>query len=81
MLMNTETAALLKKNLCSTCKREVLDEEEALLSDTYEWWEHLQCIKVCDKLTTQCYNVLSESPSKLIVFMCLMCKAQGYPST
>ena len=22
----------------------------------------------------QCYNVLSESPSKLIVFMCLMCR-------
>ena len=52
MLMNAEAAALLKKNPCSTCKREVLDEEEALLRDICEWWEHLQCIKVCDRPTT-----------------------------
>ena len=49
--MDAEAAALLKENLCSTCKREVLDEKEALLCDICEWWEHLQCIKECDRPT------------------------------
>ena len=34
---DAEAAALLKENLCSTCKKEVLDEEEALLCDICEW--------------------------------------------
>ena len=44
--MDAEAAALLKENPCSTCKRKVIDEEEALLCDVCVWWEHLQCIKV-----------------------------------
>ena len=75
--MDTEAAVLLKENPCSTCKKEALDEEEALLCDICEWWEHLQCIKECDRPTTQCYNVLTESASKSIVFICLRCRRKG----
>ena len=75
--MDAEAAALLKENPCSTCKREVLDEEEALLCDICEWWEHLKCIKECDRPTAQCYNVLTESPSKSIVFTCSRCRRKG----
>ena len=61
----------------STCKREVLDMEQALFCDICEWWEHLDCIRVNDKLSQQCYNALIESRCNSIVFMLL---AQGYPS-
>ena len=75
--MDAEAAALLKENLCSTCKREVLVEEEALLCDICEWWEHLQCIKEYDRPTAQCYNVLTESPSKSIAFTCSRCRRKN----
>ena len=75
--MDVEAALLLKENPCSTCKKEVLDEEQALLCDICEWWEHLQCIKVCERPTIQCYNVLTELPCKSIVFTCSRCRRKG----
>ena len=75
--MDAEAAALLKENPCSTCKKEVLEDQEALLCDLCEWWEHVQCIKVCDRPTTQCYQVLTESPCNSIVFTCSRCRRKG----
>ena len=75
--MDAEAAALLKENPCCTCRKEVLDEEQALLCDICEWWEHLKCIKECDRPTAQCYNVLTESASKSIVFTCSRCRCKG----
>ena len=79
MTMDVEIAAesLLKENLCSTCKEEVLDDQQALLCDICEWWEHAQCIKVCDRPTTPFYKVLIESPCNLIVFTCSWCRRKG----
>ena len=54
-----------------------ISREETLLCDVCEWWEHLQCIKGCDRPTAQCYNVLTESPSKSIVFICWRCRRKG----
>lgn len=75
--MDVEAALLLKENPCSTCKKEVLDDQQALLCDICEWWEHLQCIKVCDRPTAPCYNVLIESPCNSIVFTTSRCRRKG----
>ena len=74
---NGRRSSCVTENPCSTCKKEVLDEEEALLCDICEWWEHFKCIKECDRPTAQCYNVLTESPSKSIVFTCSRCRRKG----
>ena len=36
-IMDAEAAALLKENPCSTCKKEVLEDQEVLLYDLCEW--------------------------------------------
>ena len=64
-------------DLCSTCQKEVEEGHEALQCDICERWEHLLCIKVCHRPTTECYNVLSASPSKALVFACSHCRHKG----
>ena len=55
----------------------MLHDKQALQCNICECWEHLQCIKVCDRPTMQCYNALTESPCKSIVFTCSRCRRKG----
>ena len=75
--MDAEAASLLKENPCSTCEKEVLEDQEALLCDLCEWWEHVHCMKVCDRPSTQCYKALTELPCNSIVFTCSRCRRKG----
>ena len=43
---------------CVTCGKEVKEDDEALQCDLGEVWEHLICIKVCDRPTNDCYAAL-----------------------
>ena len=62
---------------CSTCKKEVMESEQALFCDLCEWWEHLDCIRASDKPSQQCYNALTESRCTSIVFTCSRCRRKG----
>ena len=37
------------KDACVTCGEEVKEEDEVLQCDLWEEWEHLKCIKVCNR--------------------------------
>jgi len=43
------------EDACVTCGEEVKEEDEALHCDLCEVWEHLKCIKVCDRPSHECY--------------------------
>jgi len=66
---------------CVTCGQEVKEDDEALQCDLCEVWEHLTCIKLCDRPTNDCYAALSQSLCKSLVFTCTKCRRKlGYPS-
>jgi len=55
---------------CTTCQVEVRDHDQALQCELYEQWEHVECIKVCDRPSLELYTVLSVLLSNAIVFTC-----------
>ena len=59
---------------------EVKEDDEVLQSDLCEVWEHLICIKVCDRATNNCYAALSQSFCKSLVFTCMKCRRKGNPA-
>ena len=62
---------------CTTCQVEVRDHDQALQCELCEQWEHVECIKVCDRPSLELYTVLSVSSSKAIVFTCTSCRRKG----
>ena len=36
---------------CVTCRHEVEESNAALVCDLYDRWEHVACIRQCDKLS------------------------------
>ena len=42
-----------------------------------EQWEHIECIRVCDRPSLELYTLLSVTPSKALVFMCTACRRKG----
>ena len=56
---------------------EVKEEDETLQCDLCEMWKHLKCIKVCDRLSHECYVALTQSICKLLFFNCTKCRRKG----
>jgi len=69
--------AAQKVSPCSTCQAEVEDQDAALLCEICEQWEHIECIRVCDRPSLELYTLLSVTPSKALVFMCTACRRKG----
>jgi len=62
------------EDACVTCGKEVKEEDKALQCDLCEMWEHLKCIKVCDRPSHECYAALSQSVCKSLFFYCTKCR-------
>ena len=62
---------------CITCKNQVRDEEPALQCDLCEGWEHIHCVKMCDRPSQACYAALVETPCKSLLFTCSRCRRKG----
>ena len=62
---------------CTTCQEEVQDHDQALQCELCEQWEHVECIKVCDRPSEELYTVLSVASSKAIMFTCTSCRRKG----
>jgi len=65
------------EDTCVTCGEEVKEEYEALQCDLCEVWEQLNCIKVCDRPSHQCYVALAQSICKSPVFNCMKYRRKG----
>ena len=64
-------------NQCITCGVDVKDEDQALQCDLCEGWEHINCIRMCDRPSQACYNALTQTPCKSLLFTCSRCKRKG----
>lgn len=63
---------------CVTCKSEVEPEHKAMECDLCEEWEHLWCIKECDRPSEELYAVLMKCRgSKAIQYVCSRCRRKG----
>ena len=68
---------MANEDACVTCGEEGKEEDEALQCDLCKVWEHLRCIKVCDRPSHECYSVLIQSVSKVLLFVCTKCRCKG----
>ena len=55
---------------CITCGVDVKDEDQALQCDLCEGWEHINCIRMCDRPSQACYDALTQTPCNLLLFTC-----------
>ena len=68
---------MANEDACVTCGEGVKEEDEALQCDLCEVWEHLRCIKVCNRPYYECYSVLIQSVSKVLLFVSTNCRCKG----
>ena len=45
--------------------------------DLCDSWEHVACVRECDRVDTQLYEALMKSRSKNILYVCLQCRKLG----
>jgi len=62
---------------CVTCRRPVKEDEAALACDLCEKWEHVACIRQCDKLSDALYTALVGCRSKALLYVCSVCRRGG----
>ena len=68
-----------KQSACVMCGGELKDE--ALQCDLCNVWEHLRCIKVCNRLFHECYSALTQSVSMSLLFACMKCRYKSILAT
>ena len=57
------------------CKREVEPDHQAIECDYCEEWEHVECVKECDRPSEELYQALVKCRStKTIQFVCSRCR-------
>ena len=62
---------------CSSCKKEVTEEDKAMQCDLCESWEHVSCLRGPDKLDDVLYDALTNSRSKALLYVYTRCRAKG----
>ena len=62
---------------CVTCKEVVSVEQDAMECDFCDSWEHVTCIRECDRVDHELYEALMKSRSKNILYMCSKCRKLG----
>jgi len=61
---------------CITCEVDVKNEDQALQCDLCEGWEHIR-LRLCDRPSQACYDALTQTPCKSLLFTCSWCKRKG----
>ena len=65
-------------DLCVTCKSVVEVDHRAMECDLREQWEHMCCVKECDRPSDDLYDALMKSiGSKAILYVCTRCRRKG----
>ena len=63
---------------CVTCKNEVEVDHKAMECDLCEQWEHVMCVKECDRPSEDLYDALVRCRgSKAIQYVCSRCRKKG----
>lgn len=62
---------------CTTCKKEVSSEHQAMECDFCDSWEHVTCVRESDRVDQELYHALMKSRSKNILYICSRCRKLG----
>ena len=62
---------------CVVCKGDVGDKERTLQCETCEDWEHVDCIRECERPDGALYDALVRCRTKCLSFICTRCRKKG----
>ena len=62
---------------CVVCEGDVGDKERALQCEICEDWEHVDCIRECERPDGALYDALVRCRTKCLSFICTRCRKKG----
>ena len=62
---------------CVLCKVDVGDTDKALQCELCENWEHVDCIRECERPDGTLYEALVRCHTKCLSFVCTRCRKKG----
>ena len=62
---------------CVSCKKPTAADEEAMACDVCDNWEHVGCLRHCDRLSKELYEALKGCRSRALLYVCTRCRARG----
>ena len=65
------------ENSCVTCSKDVGVEDQALMCDLCEKWEHVECIRLSDRPTEALYTELVRCRTRSLIVLCTKCRTNG----
>ena len=60
-----------------SCGAETTAQDQAMACDLCEKWEHVSCLRQCDKLSGELYAALMGCRSKALLYVCTSCRKKG----
>ena len=60
-----------------SCEKETTAQDRTMAYDLCEGWEHMSCLRQCDKLSGEIYAALMECRSKALLYVCTVCRKKG----
>jgi len=58
---------------CLVCKKDVSNDDKAFQCKVCEEWEHVDCIRECERLDSSLYDGLVRCRTKCLSFVCTRC--------
>jgi len=68
---------LATEDPCVTCHKQVKESDESLACDLCDRWEHVTCVRQCDRLSESLYAALVGCRSKALLYVCSACRRGG----
>jgi len=62
---------------CVVCKKDVSNEDKAFQCELCEEWEHVDCIRECERSDNTLYDGLVKCRTKCLSFICTRCCKKG----
>ena len=62
---------------CVVCKKDVGNDDKAFQCEVCEEWEHVDCIRECERPDSSLYDCLVRCRTKCLSFICTRCRKKG----
>ena len=74
---NCSSVKVNNENSHVTCSKDVGVEDQALVCDLCEKWEHMECIQLSDRPTEALYAESVRCRTRPLIFLCTKCQTKG----
>ena len=62
---------------CVSCEKPTTADDEAMACDVCDNWEHVGCLRQCDKLSKELYEALKGCRTRALLYVCTHCRGRG----